>query len=99
MLSLLLSPLALAEQPGKSVAAKANQCLGCHNIPGYMTAFPEAYRVPKIIGQSPLYLESALKEYKNGERMHPSMSAIAAQLSEEDIKQLAEYYANLGQPQ
>ena len=27
------------------------QCIGCHGIPGYKTAFPEVYHVPKIAGQ------------------------------------------------
>ena len=67
-------------------------CIGCHGIPGYKTAFPDVYHVPKIAGQQPGYLINALKAYKSGERSHPSMRGIAASLSEEDMKQLAEYY-------
>ena len=90
---ILFASSVLAEQPGGTAAAKANQCFGCHNIPGYRTTFPEAYHVPKIIGQSAAYLESALRAYQSGERTHQSMTAIAAQLSEEDIKSLAAFYA------
>lgn len=50
--------------------------------------------MPKIIGQSAAYLESALRAYQSGERMHQSMTAVAAQLSEEDIKSLAAFYAD-----
>ena len=68
------------------------QCIGCHGIPGYKTAFPEVYHVPKIAGQQPGYIIAALKAYKSGERSHPSMRGIAASLNEEQMKELAEYY-------
>jgi cytochrome c553 len=67
-------------------------CVGCHGIPGYKTAFPEVYHVPKIAGQQPAYIISALKAYKAGERSHPSMRGVAASLSDEDMAKLAEYY-------
>ena len=67
-------------------------CIGCHGIPGYKTAFPSVYHVPKIAGQQPAYLVAALKAYKSGERSHPSMRGIAASLSEEEMKALADYY-------
>jgi cytochrome c553 len=67
-------------------------CIGCHGIPGYKTAFPSVYHVPKIAGQQPAYLVNALKAYKSGERSHPSMRGIAASLTEDDMKQLADYY-------
>jgi len=67
-------------------------CIGCHGIPGYKTAFPSTYHVPKIAGQQPAYIVSALKAYKSGERSHPSMRGIAASLTEDDMKKLAEYY-------
>jgi cytochrome c553 len=90
-----------AKQESKpATPAKAGQglenahamCIGCHGIPGYKTAFPDVYRVPKIAGQQPGYIINALKAYKSGERSHPSMRGIAASLSEEDMKQLADYY-------
>jgi cytochrome c553 len=71
-------------------------CIGCHGIPGYKTAFPSTYHVPKIAGQQPGYIVSALKAYKSGERSHPSMRGIAASLTEEDMKELADYYGGGG---
>lgn len=68
------------------------QCIGCHGIPGYKTAFPHVYHVPKIAGQQPGYIVAALKAYKAGHRSHPSMRGIAATLSEEQMQKLAEYY-------
>ena len=67
-------------------------CIGCHGIPGYKTAFPVVYHVPRIAGQQPGYLFNALKAYKTGERSHPSMRGIAASLTDEDMKKLADHY-------
>ena len=68
-------------------------CEGCHGIEGWRIAFPEVYHVPKIGGQHAKYIAAALHEYKNGDRSHPSMRAIAGSLSDEDIANLAAYYA------
>ena len=82
-------PEALTVEHGAYVA---NMCIGCHGIPGYKTAFPSVYHVPKIAGQQQAYLFNALKAYKSGERSHPSMRGIAASLTEEDMAAYAAYY-------
>jgi len=71
---------------------KVSMCIGCHGIPGYKTAYPEVYHVPKIGGQSPAYIANALKAYRAGDRWHPSMRGIAASLSDQDIQDIAVYY-------
>ena len=68
-------------------------CQGCHGIPGYHTAFPEVYHVPRLGGQHASYIVKALQDYKSGNRSHPSMRAIAAGLSDKDMADLAAYYA------
>lgn len=75
---------------------KVQMCQGCHGIDGWRTAYPEVYHVPKIAGQQPAYLLAALKAYKTGDRTHPSMVAIAASLSDQDMANLAAYYAQSG---
>ena len=77
-------------------AQKVRMCQGCHGIEGWRTAFPEVYSVPRIAGQHEAYLVKALHEYKDGERSHPSMRAIAASLSDKDIADVAAYYAQSG---
>ncbi|MBT0960736.1 cytochrome c [Denitromonas sp. IR12] len=79
---------------GNADAAKSkiSMCIGCHGIPGYRTAFPVVYHVPKLGGQHPAYIVQALMAYKSGDRSHPSMQAIAASLSEQDMADLAAYY-------
>ena len=75
---------------------KNTMCVGCHGIVGYQATFPEVYKVPKIAGQSEKYIVNALAAYKNGERKHPSMRGISATLNEQDMADLAAYYAQLG---
>ena len=77
----------------KAAPAKIEMCIGCHGIPGYKASFPEVYRVPMIGGQSAKYIESALQAYKKGDRKHPSMRGIAVTLSDQDIADVAAYYA------
>ena len=74
-------------------AQKIQMCAGCHGIEGWRTAYPEVYKVPKIGGQHAAYLIKALQEYKSGERSHPSMRAIAASLTDQDMADLAAYYS------
>ena len=72
---------------------KTAMCEGCHGIAGYRTAFPSVYSVPKIGGQHAGYIVKALQGYKSGERSHPTMRAIAAGLSDQDMADLAAYYS------
>ena len=75
---------------------KIAMCEGCHGIPGYKTAYPSVYHVPKLGGQSAAYLAAALNAYKNGQRSHPSMKGVAAGLSDKDIADIAAYYSGAG---
>jgi cytochrome c553 len=75
-----------------SINAKTAMCLGCHGIRGYQASFPEVYKVPMISGQNAKYIAAALTAYKNGDRKHPTMRAIATTLSEQDINEIAAYY-------
>ena len=81
-----------SDKPHATIESFHAQCIGCHGIPGYKTAYPLVYHVPMIAGQQPGYIVAALKAYKSGERSHPSMRGIAASLSEEQMQKLAEYY-------
>ena len=81
-------------QDAKAGANKVAMCVGCHNIPGYKTAFPSVYSVPKLDGQHAAYMVKALRAYKSGERTHPSMRGVAASLSDQDMADLAAFYAS-----
>ncbi|EAU41120.1 Class I diheme cytochrome c4 [Fulvimarina pelagi HTCC2506] len=68
---------------------KAGQCATCHGKDGIATT-PDA---PNLAGMSSIYTEAQLKAFKAGERQHQQMSIIAQSLSEEDIADLAAWYA------
>lgn len=70
-------------------AGKAAVCLACHGMNGNSTT-PEW---PRLAGQQAAYIERQLKLFREGERTDPLMSPMAINLSDEDIKDLAAYYA------
>ena len=91
----LSGPSAFAlEGDAQAARNKTSMCIGCHGIPGYRTSFPEVYPVPKLGGQHAAYIVRALQAYRDGERSHPSMRAIATSLSDQDMADLAAYYSS-----
>lgn len=84
-----------ADEKGSAQAGQGKVwlCIGCHAIPEYRADYPLVYKVPMIGGQNAAYIASALTAYKKGERKHPSMRAIAASLSDQDMADIGEYYA------
>lgn len=72
---------------------KADTCMGCHGIPSYKNVYP-TYHVPMIGGQHAEYLVEALKAYQSGQRRHPTMRAQAASMSEQDMLDIAAFFAN-----
>ena len=91
--SCIALPAAAADGNAAAGKAKDSMCQGCHGIPDYRTAFPSVYSVPKIGGQHAAYIVKALQAYKSGERVHPTMTAIAASLSDQDMADLAAFYS------
>ena len=89
----LLSASAWADGDPEHGKARAQMCEGCHGIADYRTAYPEVYPVPKIGGQQAGYIVKTLQDYKTGARKHPTMRGIAATLSDQDMADLAAYYA------
>lgn len=79
-------------------AELSTTCMGCHGIPGYRNAYP-SYRVPKLGGQKPDYLVIALQEYRARTRPHPTMQAQAASLSDQDMQDIAAFFASEGAPE
>jgi cytochrome c553 len=88
---------AMADGDAARGASLADTCKGCHFIPNYKNAYP-VYKVPKLGGQNAEYIIAALKGYTNGERVHPTMSSQAATLSDQDMQDVAAYFASLGAP-
>ena len=66
-------------------------CQACHGMDGQSAASPD---YPKIGGQHKDYLAKALRDYKSGARKNAIMAGFAATLSEQDIADLAAFYAS-----
>lgn len=90
----LPGPAPAAGDP-RAGAQKAYTCTGCHGIPGYNNVYP-TYKVPKIGGQNYEYLVVALEAYRDGARGHSTMELQAQALSDQDIRDIAAYFASLG---
>jgi cytochrome c553 len=73
---------------GRKVMAK---CQVCHGKDG-LAKLAEA---PNLAGQKQNYLVNALKSFKAGERKNEQMTVVAKGLSEEDIANVAAYYASI----
>jgi cytochrome c553 len=86
-----LMPIALAGDAARGEVL-AETCKGCHGIPGYFNASP-AYHVPKLGGQNADYIEVALQGYRRGSRAHGTMQAQASSLTDQDIADVAAYFA------
>jgi cytochrome c553 len=94
---LLTSLISVAQaQDAKAGEKKAAMCIGCHGIKGYQASFPEIHKVPMISGQGAKYIVASLNAYKKGERKHPTMRAIAASLSDQDMADLGAFYEQHG---
>ena len=108
---LFASPALAAQEAGSQPAAAGAQittsqgdaargkqltytCRGCHGVTGYKNAYPN-YPVPRIGGQSQIYLFNALTEYRKGTRKHPTMQAQSQSFSEQDIADIAAYLSGL----
>jgi cytochrome c553 len=84
-----VAPLVGNPKHGKAISYT---CLGCHGIDGYKNAYPN-YSVPELEGQHPEYLADALHGYRDGDRAHLTMHSQASTLSDQDILDIAAYFA------
>ncbi|HET6397007.1 MAG TPA: cytochrome c [Pseudoxanthomonas sp.] len=78
----------LATAKGK---ATGQSCVDCHGPDGNV---PIDASYPKLGGQYADYLARALQDYRKGDRDHALMTPQAASLSDQDIADLAAYFAS-----
>lgn len=94
LLFMVLAQTALAEGDIEAGRDKSRLCVGCHGVAGISNA--PVY--PNLAGQKEAYLISALRAYKSRDRQGGNaavMWSLAAALSEDEIRNLAAYYASL----
>ena len=92
----LTSGAIMAAGDAEAGKTKALPCMGCHAIAGAFSTYP-SYRVPKLSGQHVDYMVASLKAYKAGQRKHETMVAQAASLSEQDMQDIAAYFASISE--
>jgi cytochrome c553 len=88
---LVIAAISPARAAGDAAAGrqKALQCQTCHGLDG-LSRLPEA---PHLAGQPEAYLVKALNDYREGARKNEMMSVVAPALSDQDVADLAAYYA------
>ena len=70
--------------------AKSAQCATCHGLEG-KGGGPN----PPIVSLDAAKFTAAMNDYKSGKRKHPIMEMLAKKLSDQDMADLAAYYAGL----
>lgn len=79
--------VALHADPADAPAA----CVMCHGADG-LHQVPDA---PNLAGEANIYIDSQLKAFRSGRRTHDIMSEIAAEMTDEEIRAVANWYADV----
>lgn len=87
-MALITAPQAHAGGSASAGKVKAESCAGCHGEDGNGSV----PIFPKLAAQKSSYLTKQLNDFKSGKRPEPTMSAMAAAMSEEDMADLSAYY-------
>lgn len=90
----LMASGTLQAEEGDSVRGEnlAWSCMGCHAVDSARNSYP-SYRVPMLGGQNETYLYQSLVAYRDGQRKHSTMQAQARSLSDQDLRDLAAFFA------
>lgn len=88
--ALLALPFTVHAQNAEAGRKKAEVCAACHGADGNSPAA----MFPILAGQTQRYLYLQLKDYKEGRRKNPMMSSLVANLSKQDMQDLAAYFAS-----
>ena len=89
-ISLLAISVAQAAGDPAAGKAKAVACAACHGANGQ--GVPPN---PALVGKSEDDMLQAMKDYKSGKRANAVMKGMTAGLSDQDMANLAAYYASL----
>lgn len=81
---------AAAGNPARGQEIASEVCAACHGVDGNLVLAPD---YPKLGGQHADYLVFALKAYRSGDRDNAIMAPFAGGLSDQDIRDVAAWYA------
>jgi cytochrome c553 len=89
LLSLSVLPVIAADEITSAEKTVQTVCAACHGLDGNSAVALN----PKLAGQLPEYLLKQLNNFKEGKRANAVMAGMVANLSPDDMKNLADYYA------
>lgn len=79
-----------AQADAEAGKQKAEVCAACHGLDGNSIA----PNFPNLAGQTARYIYLQLKDFQKGKRSDPMMSPMAANLTKQDMFDLADWYAS-----
>lgn len=91
----ILAGLVAADARADAAAGRAladQVCAVCHGVDG-VSQLPNA---PNLAGQPEIYLQESLDAYRTGRRQHEMMTVVAKDLTDQDVANLAAWYASIG---
>ena len=89
MIPLFVTTVVSAAGSAEAGSTKSMFCAACHGLDGN-----NAYASAPLAGQSTTRFFESMKAYKAGKRLHPVMNILSMGLSEQDVQDLAMYYAS-----
>ena len=66
-------------------------CTACHGVDG-IAVIEDA---PNLSGETNIYIDTQLKAFRLGKRTHEVMSAVAADMTDTEIRAVADWYGNV----
>ncbi len=90
-IALVASTAARADAEAGKTTYAARGCIGCHGAGGVSNVAAN----PTLKGRDAAFVRTALTDYRSGARKNPIMNAMAAGLSDAEIRNLADYVASL----
>lgn len=77
--------------PDAGRAIAESECVDCHGLDGR----GENPDIPNLAAQSPEYLVEAMLAYRDGRRLHAALQDMVQGMTDEDIRNIAGYFADL----
>lgn len=91
LIALLYASSAMADAVAGQSAYAARGCIGCHGAGGVSVVAT----YPSLKGKNAGFIRKNLTDFRSGARKEPVMNAMSAGLSDEDIKNIADYIGSL----
>jgi cytochrome c553 len=95
LLMVAMLPAARAQPVPDTMARRTMACTGCHGEQGRATS--DGY-YPRIAGKPAGYLYNQLVNFREGRRTYPMMVYMVGNLSDDYLREMAEYFSGLHPP-